>query len=154
MFKAALCVRVCVCVCVCVCACACACVARISFTRTQPRNRHVTHIVPHAFDPLFVYIGTSNSPQATFSTLRNVCVNIFGWFCTCVRNGNFLTSDALALMQGPLYCAHRHPPLALDVFEPQEHTQSVGFASFDLCMRFDNVLNLQHAQHGTQNGLH
>ena len=44
---------VCVCVCVCVCiatTCNCSTHSTISFTRTQPRDGHVTHIVPHAFD--------------------------------------------------------------------------------------------------------
>ena len=40
------------------------------------------------------------------------------------------------------------------VCDSQEHTQSVGCASFVLCVCVDANVNLQHAQHGARFCLH
>jgi len=82
------------------------------------------------------------------------------WMCGvcffCSRsfacNGRFLFSLAL---QGPLNCPHRNLSPALGyIFDSREHTQSVGDASFALCVCIDDIRKGQHAQHGTHSDLH
>ena len=71
-----------------------------------------------------------------------------------VRFGWFHIYALLFLHARTSRCPLQHLPLAPGhVFGYQEHTQSVGFAPFGLCVINDNV-GLQHAQHDAQNVLH
>jgi len=107
-------VCVCVCACMCVCVCACMCVRVCVFVSACVRA--------------FIICACVYVP---------VCVSVCVRVRVCVRACVFenVPSSRLHAIARPLSCPLRHLPLALGhVFDDQEHTHSVGFAPFCLCI--------------------
>ena len=127
------------CVCACVChahMCSMHSMVTISCSRSSD-GRH-THIIFRVLEPLERMCGVG-------------CV----WLCPCPCLRVVFCFLSRACMVRHLNCPLQYLPLALGhVFGSQEHTQSVGCVSFAFCVRINGILNLQHAQHGAQNGLH